>query len=571
MRSLRAGRSMALGLPNPRICTGSAPTEVKIKNFTQYKTTVTYFLVELFMFKNILFYTSIVFIFLFSTVLIAENSGVNTGANSKRAQYNKFTSSDYTVAKKSPRKKSQKSSHKQSKKNNKNNKTKLKITEKKFTTVFEKIIAESKLNKGTFGVYIIDAKTSKVLFERNSNKYFNPASNVKLITTLASFFSLGPEYCFRTHFYIHKYKNQNNIIIRGFGDPVLTSKDLEKAAQFLHIHGIKTINNIYYDDTYFDRLTTSMNWTGWDISLPYGSPVSALSVNNNAIEFWIKPSKTKKKPKVIYFPQTKLVTIKNQLTTDNNTSFNIIGDRTKKGMQYTLTGTISKHAHLIQRFRPVKNPAFFTASLFKEKLTESGVKVRGGIQRKVFTMNKRAYPYYVHKSIPLYEILYNLNKNSINNIAEHLIKTLGVSQIEPPGSIKKGILSIQKVIQQNCKVPGKFQLDDGSGLSRYNLLTPKQVVFVIKCFYNNFEYGPEILSLLPVYGTDGTTKYRGKNHKRMLRVKTGSLKGSSVLTGVAKTKSGQTLLFSIMSKDYIASIKDAKEFEDKFVSALLDL
>ena len=97
------------------------------------------------------------------------------------------------------------------------------------------------------------------------------------------------------------------------------------------------------------------------------------------------------------------------------------------------------------------------------------------------------------------------------------------------------------------------------------------MVSIVQCFYNNFEFGPELTSLLPVYGVDGTTKYRGKRYKRMLRVKTGSLKGSSVITGIAKTTTGRILLFTIMSKDYIASIKASKEFEDKFISILLGL
>jgi D-alanyl-D-alanine carboxypeptidase/D-alanyl-D-alanine-endopeptidase (penicillin-binding protein 4) len=170
------------------------------------------------------------------------------------------------------------------------------------------------------------------------------------------------------------------------------------------------------------------------------------------------------------------------------------------------------------------------------------------------------------------KILYDLDKYSSNFIAEHILKTIGAEIIGRPGTSEKGVEAIASYFQDHSIVSDSIIQRDGSGLSRYNLITPQQITSMLHYLYYCFACGPELMSVLPVAGADGTLRSRMEDPatKRRVRAKTGTMTHVSTLSGYCITSSGKILIFSIMMKDFPASARHARTIQDRIITVLVE-
>ena len=158
----------------------------------------------------------------------------------------------------------------------------------------------------------------------------------------------------------------------------------------------------------------------------------------------------------------------------------------------------------------------------------------------------------IYSSEPLSSIICESNKSSNNFVAEQLLKTLGAEELGVPGTTDKGLQVIQKFLEELDIPPDSYVLENGSGLSRNNRLSPEQIVKLLSYMYESFEVKAEYLASLAVAGVDGTLRKRMQDTQaeRRLRAKTGAIRNVSCLSGYAASKDNEVFAFSIMMNNY---------------------
>jgi D-alanyl-D-alanine carboxypeptidase/D-alanyl-D-alanine-endopeptidase (penicillin-binding protein 4) len=140
-----------------------------------------------------------------------------------------------------------------------------------------------------------------------------------------------------------------------------------------------------------------------------------------------------------------------------------------------------------------------------------------------------------------------------------------------PGTWENGMRAIKTFINDEVGIDtSSLVLVDGSGLSRYNLLSPAQIVDLLVHVYNDFKIFPEFLSLLAIGGADGSLEKRMFTEELYLktRAKTGSLNGVSSLSGYTVTSDNDIVAFSIMMNGFVGNHTVYRELQDKIVSAI---
>jgi D-alanyl-D-alanine carboxypeptidase/D-alanyl-D-alanine-endopeptidase (penicillin-binding protein 4) len=440
----------------------------------------------------------------------------------------------------------------------------------------EALLADSLLQKGMTGICIVDAATGDVVYERNSDNYFPPASNMKLITTAGALFLLKPEFRFSTPILTNGTVRgdtlMGDLIIYGKGDPTLTTADMKAIAQQIAIRSISVIRgNVLFDDTYFDTIPYGPGWMWDDLQYGFGAPISALSVNRNCISVFVMPGKAMGKSlQVKVVPETPAITVENLAKTGDTENIALTTTFEDGNAILTVSGSLPIGTGPYQYTRTIKQPSLMATVLFAQALKKQGITITGTV--RITKTAGTIDTLFTQVSEPLLKILYDLDKYSSNFIAEHILKTIGAEIIGRPGTSEKGVEAITAYLQQHSIVSDSIIQRDGSGLSRYNLITPSQVTSILHYLYYCFASGPELMTVLPVSGADGTLSSRMGDPatNRRVRAKTGTMTHISTLSGYCITASGRILIFSIMMKDFGAPPGHVRAIQDRIVTALVE-
>ena len=339
------------------------------------------------------------------------------------------------------------------------------------------------------GVYV-EAGNGKVLFDYNGSQGFIPASTMKLITGLISLELLGPDYRFKTDFFLDK---ANNLYVKGFGDPFLVSEEFPLIVAGLRKSGLQKVNGIFLDDSYFETVKVP----GSSQSLnPYDALNSSLSANFNTI-FVQKSGGTVESAE----PQTPVT----ELT-------RLLAQKAPAGKS-----RINLAAH-------PEESLLYVGYLLKAFLEKENVPVTGNIQRG--KVPDGAPVYYSHRSSKkLDQVIQPMMKFSTNFITNQLFLTLGAEKYGPPATLAKGKKLYTDFLQSQLGFTN-FNVDEGAGLSRENRFSPAQMVKVLKAFEKYKNLLPEKLDAI--------------------LAKTGTLTGVNCLAGYFDTSQYGTVRFAIL-------------------------
>jgi D-alanyl-D-alanine carboxypeptidase/D-alanyl-D-alanine-endopeptidase (penicillin-binding protein 4) len=203
-------------------------------------------------------------------------------------------------------------------------------------------------------------------------------------------------------------------------------------------------------------------------------------------------------------------------------------------------------------------------------LSYAGIKVNGRTVRGLAPAGTQQLA--EHRQ-PIMPTLINLNKVSDNLTAELLLKTIGVEKFGRRGSAENGLRALKLFLGASGIDTTAMSVADGSGLSRYNLITPGAVVNLLTAMWNNFKLRNEFISTLPIAGIDGTleNRMRGTPAEGIVHAKTGSLSGVSALSGYAVTLDGEELAFSIMMQPFVVPTRAIREAQDKICVEICSL
>ena len=429
------------------------------------------------------------------------------------------------------------------------------------------------LASSNVGMKVVSLVTGEVLYEKDAEKLYHPASTMKLITAATALVKLSPNYRFHTTLYADRLEGRRvlgNIYIKGGGDPVFDSDDLEKMVEKLVEMDVKDLqDDIIVDETYFDAIRRGRGWM-WDDG-PIGgyfSHLSALTINRNGVLVRIAPGTEVGDPVRVHLdPPTQYMKIVNEATTVAASEDVRVKIARKNGHDeenvLMINGAMAIGQTEMNRRVDILDPALYCGTLLREMLAEQGVTLEGTV--RYGEVPEEAVEISQHVSPPLSRILWEMNKPSDNLIAELLLKTIGAELRGAPGTAQKGLGVISNLLGIIGLDRRYYTFADGSGVSRYNLVTASLLTDLLVYMFRNFAVMPEYLASLPVGGVDGTLtrRMRGMTAEGVLRAKTGTLRGITTLAGYTVTADGETLAFSILVSNYLGHASLRRALQDK--------
>jgi len=458
------------------------------------------------------------------------------------------------------------------------------------------ILAKPELSSAMVGVKVTSLDTGKVLFENNANKLLRPASNMKIYTVATALDRLSPEFRFTTSVYALSRPDNSGVIkgdltIFGRGDPSLAArfnngdyfKAIDDLASRIVASGVKRVDgDLIGDESYFVGPHYGSGWEWEDLTWYYGAEVTPLTVNDNALDLFIKPGPGVGKPALITTgPPDPLLKIVNNVTTaPKGTRREISISRDLGEDVITISGSIGLDDRGYTGGIGVSHPAMLFVYLLRSSLAERGVTIKGrsrtlnlnteisvvaNSQPPVAGMNSHlkqpAVEIATYQSPPFSLIAAQTLKPSQNLYTELILRTLG--KAAPPllttpsastvGQTTEdlGLEAVKAFLKTAGIRPESLVLSDGSGLSRNDMITAEASVQLLT-FMSRHRYANVFRDALPIAGVDGTLRSRLKNTpaENNLRAKTGSLSSAASLSGYVTTLAGEKLAFSIMVNNY---------------------
>lgn len=441
----------------------------------------------------------------------------------------------------------------------------------------ENVLKDSLFTVSQISIDVYDLTNGKYVYRKNPDLVLRPASNMKLLTTAASFLYLSPKENFNTAFlYSGEIEDSilnGNIFVKGGFDPLFDVGDFNPVITKIKELGIKQINgNIYADVSNIDSLYFGKGWM-WDDNpesfMPY---LSSLNINKNSVKIFYQPGRVGEKSLLNFEPVTNYYSFENNLiTTDEDTSnIKITRDWLIGTNHIIIEGDISYKHKLDSASVNLTQPPFYFLELFSESLNKNEIELNGipglAVVKNIFDTLA-----IVQRSI--LEVINETNKESCNLCAEMLLRKLSEKYFHGSASAEKGLRLIDSLVIKLGYNPKTFVFADGSGLSHYNLINASLLVDLLKYFYIS---EPELYSLLyqslPVAGIDGTLEKRmryGKAYNNV-RAKTGTISGVSTLSGYLKNSFSNMLAFSIFIQNYSGSAKLARSIQDKICNILAE-
>lgn len=416
-------------------------------------------------------------------------------------------------------------------------------------------ISSSSKKNGTLGIVVRAADTGETVFRYNSEKSFIPASNNKILSSVAALSLLGKDFRFRTEFYlgggIHGNVAHGGLYVKGFGDPTIDLEKLELIAKRIKNLGVSRIDGgILLDGSYFDETYYGEGWDPEWVGEAFCPPVAAISFNYNSAKIKVSASRAGMPAYVSAEPKEFPFAIKSRVLTSRRRS-GVMAEFGSRN-QIRLSGYVSSRRKRETLEMSVPDPFFYFGEMLRATLEKKGVRVDGRVRRA--RVPKWAGAVFTHYSEPLGVVIREYNKESVNIIGESLVKVLGARFMKEPGSWKTGTYVIRDYLA-GVGVSGDVSVVDGSGLSRMNKVSPGDLAEVLLRAYKNPEISKEFLESLPVAGVDGTLEKRFYELKGRVYAKTGYLEGARSLSGYVFARDGRTYVFSIISNGMGARVK----------------
>lgn len=440
-------------------------------------------------------------------------------------------------------------------------------------------LADPAMAHGIQGVIVQSAADGRVLYERNSDLVFVPASNFKILVSAASLDLLGPDYKMHTSLYMSGKVTpggtlDGDLILVGGGDPVFRQAHLAEMVEKVKAMGIKYIlGNVVGDDTRYDEQRLGNGWS-WDYEpYYYAAQVSALNVDENIAGVMVRPGSKEGAPAVVEMASAgRYFIIRNTCVTGKAGSEKAISvDRMRGQNIIRISGTVPLDYQPTGAEAAVtmEEPTLYACQIFIDMLKKEGILLRGRPVRG--KKPDDAALIMTHDSPPMSEMIRLLNKPSDNLIAECLLRNLG-AELKGKGSIDAGAEAEKEWLGKIGGDVTAVSINDGSGLSRLDYISPKNLAAILSYMLKQ-KNGKMYFDSLPIAGVDGTIKSRmkGTPAENNCHAKTGYIGRVRTLSGLVTSKSGEQLIFSIMMNGHLCPSKDADAIQDKIVVTLANL
>ena len=420
-------------------------------------------------------------------------------------------------------------------------------------TAIETVTNRREFSRGRWGILIQTRASGDTLYSHDADKYFIPASNLKLLTT-AAVLQLGSQFRIRTSVYATQ---DGGLRVVGRGDPSLTDAQLKELAQQIYQRGIRQYNQLIVENDYFRGANVNPSWEWEDVYSDYGAPVNSSILNQNAVKLILFPQQLSQ-PLLVNWSDSIEATqwqIDNESTTVRSVeSVGVNVSRESNTTVLKITGQLNIDAKPESISLAVVDPDEHFLRHFRRALADVGIdesrfrqaQPRNAIANISLLLNELA----AVESPPLSELLKETNQKSNNLYAEALLRVLGANlgKLSPTYSTAQMGLDVVKTTLTQLGVdPSGYAIVDGSGLSRHNLVSPEAIAQTLIAMARS-PLASFYRASLPVAGISGTLENRFRNTpaQGIVQAKTGTVSGVVALSGYIDAPNYEPLVFSII-------------------------
>ncbi|HET7600866.1 MAG TPA: D-alanyl-D-alanine carboxypeptidase/D-alanyl-D-alanine-endopeptidase [Gemmatimonadales bacterium] len=452
-------------------------------------------------------------------------------------------------------------------------------------------------NRTLWGAVVMDER-GRVLYARNAERLFVPASTLKLVVSATAAVLLPPDWTVRTSVYANGPVAggvvQGDLVLYGRGDPTMSRRcygldttragacvpdptaPLRRLADALKARGIHTIaGDVMGDGSWFEPMLVHPAWENYDLNWWYAAPVSGLGVADNSVDLaWSGGPVVGGPPPITVTPDWAGIRFENRaVTTPGDTGTTLDFFREPGTLHVWAEGRVAQGAAGTIEHFALPDPAAYTARAFRTVLIEAGVAVRGTVRSTtdstLFAAARRQPPLAEVPSRPLADWIFPILNSSQNWFAEMLLKQLG-RQFAGVGSWSGGLGVERRFLVDSARVDStQFSLADGSGLSTTNLISPLALARLLQYARRHPRFAT-IADALPRAGGRGSlrTRFAGTPAAGRVQAKTGSVARVNALAGYLELEDGRVLSFAVMANHHALP---NRPMMDQIDSAVVDV
>lgn len=400
------------------------------------------------------------------------------------------------------------------------------------------LLDDAAIRQGHIGISIFDPSTGKYLYNHNADKYFIPASNTKLFSWYA-----GMKYLGDSLVGMRVFNNDGNLYLFPTGDPTFVDKKFSYQPVISYLNKLQPVN-ITVVDTAWRAEALGSGWSWNDYNEPYMAERSSMPISGNVLEISGTVSELKFSPSLSITYRQKGYKELSEATRElgaNTFNFKFDGNQKKTFTVpfATLNGETNKKMLGNILKRTINSPTDF-------------IPVAAGDSKVL-----------IIRSQPSDSLFKPMMHRSDNFFAE---QTLLMASNEYLGYMSDRDM-IDTILKTTLKdIPHYPKWVDGSGLSRYNLFTPQDFVWLLNKTKNEFSW-ERIKNILPT-GGEGTLSSYYKDEQGFIYAKTGTLSNNCALSGYLITKKNKVLIFSVLVNNYPTGATPVRRAVEKFIKNL---
>ncbi|GAB4377120.1 MAG: D-alanyl-D-alanine carboxypeptidase/D-alanyl-D-alanine-endopeptidase [Elainellaceae cyanobacterium] len=438
------------------------------------------------------------------------------------------------------------------------------------------VTEQPNLQRSHWGILVQTLGDQQTLYAQDADRYFIPASNAKLLTTAAALEELGPQFRIRTSVYQLSSQTGGTVLrVIGRGDPSFTEAQLANLIQQIRDRGISQIDLLIGDDSYFQGDAVNSTWEWEDIQAGYGAPANSLMLNQNAVGLTLVPQAIGQPLQVVWDDpnQAERWQISNRSrTVDTNAPEFLNVGRDFSESILSVRGQLRVGSASEPVAVSIPQPAQHFMQQFLQLLLSQGIQVN----QTLITHSpspEQGVEIAAIDSPALPELLVETNQESNNLYAEALLRSLGKTQpLETDTTLESGLLVLNTTLTRLRINPDSYDLVDGSGLSRQNLISPEAIVQTLQAM-NQSAYASTYQQSLAIAGISGTLRNRFQNTgvQGKLRGKTGALSNVTALSGYLAPPDYPELAFSIIVNQTNQPLNQVQGAIDQIVEQLIQL
>jgi D-alanyl-D-alanine carboxypeptidase/D-alanyl-D-alanine-endopeptidase (penicillin-binding protein 4) len=399
----------------------------------------------------------------------------------------------------------------------------------------------------SLSIYVEDMQTGEVLLRWRDDEPRNPASTVKLLTTLVALDTLGPAYRWKTDVYangeIIDDKLEGDLLLKGYGDPFLVTERVWQLLRNIRQAGIREITgDLLIDDSYFTVGDYDPAAFDRQPLRAYNVAPNALLMNFKVVRYWFEPDQETGEVTVKVEPPLDNLQVDNRLRLRNGSCRGF-----QRGITITSNGAADKVTFSGQFPKGCKRYAMdraalshneFVYGLFKTLWRESGGDFDGSWGNVV--ADAEAEPILSFDSLPLRDMIARVNKHSNNVMARQLLYTLSAEVSGSPGTEEGGRKVIADWLTKKKLASSALAITNGAGLSREVRITASDMGSLLRFAWRQ-PYMPEYVASLSLAGLDGTLsrRFRMTDLIGQAHLKTGSMDHVTAIAGYLQSRSGR--------------------------------